>query len=584
MIVQSWIGNDEGTNKIVLSPNQKIIASISKDSNVNIWDLAKKECIRSISFVDKHLYKPQFSPNNHCIAYLLENSMIERYDLVIWDIIKDKQWHVSFLESFYFSISHDSKRIIVFSPDSVTVWDMESGKLITNYGEKDCIRGFYSPFSSYLAIERRNHTISILNSETMQTICTLSGHSMSISSITFCRDNHHIVSTSTDKTLKVWNIQKGDCQRTYSFNDIIFNASFSPDGKRILFEKESEFVDAIEGVCKNEIRLLDINPTNEPLILEGLTESALYADFSPCGLLAVSSYFNGFIRIWDTKSGEKIKDIPVSGNNFRTACFSHTGDSIILASTDETIKIWYFGEKEQFTILKGHKDHVTSAFFDLNDERIISTSVDSTIRIWNKTNGECLQVLYNDDYYVDIAAISPNGKIIASNAYQDGQYYVLIWDIEKGTIIKVLSGHEGDITSLAFNSKGNYLVSGSGINDYSVRIWSIESGACIKVLKGHNDIVNSVAFSHDDSRIISASWDCTIRIWEDDRVETIFGHTNGVNSAFFSRDDKRIISASEDHTVKIWNYQPLQDLIDITRKRFESSPLTKIERETFYLD
>ena len=36
---------------------------------------------------------------------------------------------------------------------------------------------------------------------------------------------------------------------------------------------------------------------------------------------------------------------------------------------------------------------------------------------------------------------------------------------------------------------------------------------CLKTLKGHSDIVNSVAFSPDGTKIISGSWDKTIKIW-----------------------------------------------------------------------
>lgn len=584
MPIQSWIGNDEGTDRIVLSPDQKLIASISKDRNINIWDLDKRKCVKSAIYTDKHLYRVQFSSDNQYVVYLLENPLIERYDLVIWDIFSDKSERISFSDSFNFSISHDSKRIMVFSSDSVTLWNLKNGKLITNYGENDCRCGYYSPFGNYLAIERKNHTISVLNSETMQVVNTLSGHSISITSIAFNRNNKQIVSTSKDKTIRIWNVDKGECERTYTFSDIIYNASFSPDGKRILFEKEISFIDTIEGISKNEIRLFDIKPANEPIILDSGSDSVLSANFSPNSELAVSSYSNGLIKIWDTNNGECVKVISAhAGHHVRTVCFSHSGDSIVSASSDETIVIWYYKENNRHVILKGHKDHVTSAFFDINDERIISTSVDSTIRIWDKT-GRCMQILHSDDYDIDIAAISPNGKIIASNAHQGGEYYILIWNIENGSIIRTLSGHQGEITSIAFNSKGDSIVTGSGINDYSIRIWNIESGVCKKILKGHYDIVSSVAFSNDDSQIISASWDNTIKIWEDDRVETISGHTKGVNSAFFSKDGKRIISASEDHAVKIWNYQSLQKLIDRTTERFKGCPLTKIERKKYYLN
>ena len=57
-----------------------------------------------------------------------------------------------------------------------------------------------------------------------------------------------------------------------------------------------------------------------------------------------------------------------------------------------------------------------------------------------------------------------------------------------------------------------------------------------------------------------------------------------INSATFSPDGKRIVSASDDNTIRIWDFTPLQDLIDQTRERFKDRPLTAEERRMYYLE
>ncbi len=66
--------------------------------------------------------------------------------------------------------------------------------------------------------------------------------------------------------------------------------------------------------------------------------------------------------------------------------------------------------------------------------------------------------------------------------------------------------------------------------------------------KGHTNGIVSIDFSPDGKRIISGSWDCTIRIWNSFTGEQIGpplkGHRESVLDAKFFPDGSKIASAS----------------------------------------
>ena len=67
--------------------------------------------------------------------------------------------------------------------------------------------------------------------------------------------------------------------------------------------------------------------------------------------------------------------------------------------------------------------------------------------------------------------------------------------------------------SVAFSPDGKRIVSAS--RDNTLRLWDVHTGQSIgEPLQGHQSPVLSVAFSPDGNRIISASWDQTLRLWD----------------------------------------------------------------------
>ena len=141
---------------------------------------------------------------------------------------------------------------------------------------------------------------------------------------------------------------------------------------------------------------------------------------------------------------------------------------------------------------------------------------------------------------------------------------------------KVLGSHKKVISSGSVFVKDNRIISGSW--DKTIKIWDINTGECLKTLEGHTDNVNSVFVK--DNLIISSSNDKTIKIWDintGDCINTLKGHTSAVYSAV-SVLDNLIISSSEDKTIRIWDINTgdcLKTLTDDTHCPNSNSVLAK---------
>jgi WD40 repeat protein len=123
-------------------------------------------------------------------------------------------------------------------------------------------------------------------------------------------------------------------------------------------------------------------------------------------------------------------------------------------------------------------------------------------------------------------------------------------------LLLVLSGHGAYVKSANYSPDGTRIVTAS--YDKTVRIWDARIGAPIAVLSGHGQKVMSAAYSPDSAHIVTASMDKTARIWDartGAELAVLRGHEGTVQTAGYSANGARIVTASDDKTVRIWDAQ-----------------------------
>jgi WD40 repeat protein len=136
---------------------------------------------------------------------------------------------------------------------------------------------------------------------------------------------------------------------------------------------------------------------------------------------------------------------------------------------------------------------------------------------------------------------------------------------------EILVGHADIVNSCDVSRDGKRVVSAS--SDQELKIWNAESGALLLTLRGHGASVENCVFSPDGSRILSADRDGQLKLWATDSGQQIMqfaGHREPVANCAFSPDGNRVISASYDRTVRIWNTGTGEELRPRLRHRREA--------------
>jgi len=123
-------------------------------------------------------------------------------------------------------------------------------------------------------------------------------------------------------------------------------------------------------------------------------------------------------------------------------------------------------------------------------------------------------------------------------------------------LVRDLVGHLDAVVACAVTTDGRRVVSASG--DGTLKVWDLESGRVLVTLQGHTNWVLACAVTADDRRVVSASADGTLKIWDLESghvLATLEGHAYPVNACAVTADGRRAVSASADGTLKVWDLE-----------------------------
>jgi len=231
--------------------------------------------------------------------------------------------------------------------------------------------------------------------------------------------------------------------------------------------------------------------------------------FSPDGKYLATGGSNGLIQV----------------NFFLSSIYESLTGGLVCWGTDIPSiipsQIWDIACRCIGYTFKGHQWSANSLDFSHDGSFIVSVSNDKTVRIWNMNTRESKVFPIADLEHVGCVAVSPDDRFVAAGSFYGDVY---IWDVDTGTLIDSLRGHNSWVYSIAFTPDGKGLVSCSA--DKTLKYWEIstafrdthETGRqfskCLQDFTGHRDHVMSVAISRDGQWIVSGSADRGVQFWD----------------------------------------------------------------------
>jgi WD40 repeat protein len=297
--------------------------------------------------------------------------------------------------------------------------------------------------------------------------------------------------------------------------------------------------------------------------------------WSPDGRQLLSACKDGGVYIWDPSAGRPGRLLGTHPGGAMAAAWSPDGRLAATAGLDQAVRVWDVAAGAELHVLRGHFGHVYSVAFSPDGRALASGSgewlerVDPDhpgrpeVRLWDVASGEELLSLPAGDLDVVGLAFRPGGRELAAaggawmaggGGRRLGPGELTVWDCQTGEEVRRLRGHAGPLSGVAYTPDGGRLVTSSW--DRTLRVWDADTGADLDMLRGHQDRVRGVAVSPDGARAASAGADGLVKVWDlrsGEELVTLRGHTQAVASVAFSPDGRRLASSGGDQMIKIWD-------------------------------
>ncbi|PNP38453.1 hypothetical protein TGAM01_v205965 [Trichoderma gamsii] len=216
------------------------------------------------------------------------------------------------------------------------------------------------------------------------------GHTGEVLALCWSKNNF-LLSTSMDKTVKLWHISRDECLATFTHHDLVTSVAFHPTDDRFF----------LAGSLDAQLRLWNI-PDKTVAFSASTNEFITAVAFSPDGKMAICGVLNGMCSFYETEGlklkfqihvrssrGKNAKGSKITG--IKTAANPGTGEvKVLISSNDSRVRIYSLKSRMLEVKFKGLENQSSQIHARFSDDGtyVICGSEDRKAYIWNTTTSE----------------------------------------------------------------------------------------------------------------------------------------------------------------------------------------------------
>lgn len=241
--------------------------------------------------------------------------------------------------------------------------------------------------------------------------------------------------------------------------EAILSVAFAADGKHVA-----------TGAIDRTVRVWDLEAGVETLLVQGSEEAVTVLRFSPDGTLLAAGDRAYQVRLLETSDGG-VRRVQAHPDTISGLAFSPDGKWLGVAGSGGNAAVYELAEDAKPKCdLRGR----TIDFTDDGKRVVTATPTGVLIAV---DFPSCKQTKETSTSpHLPYSSASAKGELIATR--NGAESFALLWDAVKGRMLGKLEGHLAGITAVQISPDGKRVITAS--EDRSVRLWDVETKTVLK--------------------------------------------------------------------------------------------------------